>query len=321
MRSPDPRKPTSGAQIVVAGVSSFYMTLPVGGFPLAFQSQAEPAWLGHGVAGAGAHIAKVLDRLGDDVRLCTMVGCDAAGDAIRAGLREAGLLGPGVVNTPESSVGVVLAAADGRRMGHPYLSAVNAVRYPVEVFERLVDGADLAVLTTAPFVRPLLGHARRMDVPVAVDVHLITDIADVYARPWLEIADIVFCSHERLPCPLEEWVGQVFERYPGCAIVGVGRGARGCALGLRDGRLLHASAVTPRGVVNTAGAGDMLFASFLHAWLATGRPVDALQTAAVYAGWQIGSHFPAAEQLTESAAARLLHDHAPTVTIGRWDGE
>ena len=306
---------------MVAGVSSFYMTLPVDDFPIAFQSHTDPAWLGHGVAGAGAHVAKVLKHLGDDVRLCTMVGCDPVGDAIRTGLREAGLLGAGVVNSPESSTGVVLAAADGRRMSHPCLSAVNTARYPVEVFERLADGADLAVLTTASFVRPLLSHARRLDIPVAVDVHLIADVTDEHARPWLEVADIVFCSHERLPCTLEEWIARVFEQYSGCAIVGVGCGARGCALGLRDGRLIRASAVTPRGIVNTAGAGDMLFASFLHAWLATGRPIDALQTAALYAGWQIGSRFPASETPTRSLAADLMRDGAPTITFGRWDTE
>ena len=79
-------------------------------------------------------------------------------------------------------------------------------------------------------------------------------------------------------------MAQVFARYPGCEVVGVGRGADGALLGLRDGTLVRAGAVAPRGVVNTSGAGDALFASFLHGWLATGNPVDALRSAVLHAG-------------------------------------
>jgi hypothetical protein len=28
------------------------------------------------------------------------------------------------------------------------------------------------------------------------------------------VADILFCSHERLPCRPEQWVARVFARYP-----------------------------------------------------------------------------------------------------------
>jgi sugar/nucleoside kinase (ribokinase family) len=305
------------SKIVVAGVTSLYMSVGIDDFPLDYAPAAAPAWMRSGVTGSAGHIAQILRTLGDEVKLCTLAGSDPPGLAIRADLRARGLFGPGVIDNGASSMGVVLVAADGRRLGFPYLAAVNAVGYPAEMFRSQAEGADLAVLTNARFVRPLIQHATQLDVPVAVDAHVISDVDDAYNRPWLEVADIIFCSHERLPCTPQEWVAQVFARYPGCSVVGVGRGPDGCLLGLRDGTIVQAEALAPRGVVSTAGAGDALFASFLHAWLATGNPVGALEAAVLHAGWKIGDTLPSASSLTAPELADLRQTH-PVRTSVTW---
>lgn len=307
------------SKIVVAGVTSLYMSLGVTEFPGGDQPARSPAWLRAGVAGAGYHIARILHTLGNEVSLCTVVGRDRPGDLIRAELLGEGLLGPGTIEGPASSLGVVLVAPDGRRVGYPGLTAVNSVAYPADVFLRNARGADLAVLTNTRFARPLLKQARQLGIPIAVDVHLIADIGDAYNRPWLEVADIVFASHERLPWSPAHWVGQVFDRYPGCTVAGVGCGGDGCVLGLRDGRLVRVAAVAPRGVVSTAGAGDTLFASFLHSWLTTGNPVRAVERAVLYAGWKVGDSLPAAAMLTEQELNTLEAVCQIRATVGRWD--
>lgn len=324
------------SRVVVVGVTSLYMAVGVDEFPLRFSSRGTPAWLRSGVTGSAAHVARILRTLGDEVRLCTLAGTDPAGLAIRAELAAAGLSGGGVgsgrtggtadgdgcvVDAGATSLGVVLVAPDGRHMGFPYLAAVNAVGYPAEIFRRVAAGADLAVLTNTRFARPLIGDAVRLAIPIAVDVHLIADVADSYNRPWLEVADIVFCSDEKLPCPPREWVARVFARYPGCSVVGIGMGAEGAVLGLRDGTLVRAAAVAPRGVVSTAGAGDALFASFLHGWLATGNPVDSLGSAVLHAGWKVGDPMPGLASITGDELAALSEAHQVRTTVERWDGE
>jgi sugar/nucleoside kinase (ribokinase family) len=306
------------ARIVVVGVASLYLSAGVGEFPLESTPGAAPDWMRAGVAGSAAHIAKVLSALGDEVRLCTLAGTDPAGLAVRADLRASGLSEEGVIDAGATSLGVALIAPDGSRMGFPYTAVVNAVGYPLETFRRLAAGADLAVLTSARFTRPLIRWAEHASIPIAVDVHLISDVDDSRSRPWLEAADIVFCSHERLPCSPDEWVARVFARYPGCEVVGIGKGADGAILGLRDGTLVRAKAVGPRGVVSTSGAGDALFASFLHGWLATGNPVDALQTAVLHAGWKIGDPTPGAASLTEAELTELSQAHQVRMAVGFW---
>ncbi|MDG4796290.1 carbohydrate kinase family protein [Micromonospora sp. WMMD1082] len=300
-------------------MASLAVHLAVDGFPVRYAPVSTPAWIDAGLGGAGAQIAAILRHLGDDVDLCSIVGTDGAGELVRAQLRAVGLDGPGVIEGTGSSQTVVLVAPDGKRMVYPHLAVVNAVGYPESRFAQALAGADLAVLTNAGFVRELLPAAVLKGVPVAVDVNVIADINEVYHQPWLDVADIIFCSGERLPCPAPTWIAQVLTRHPGAAMAAVGCGPRGSVLGLRDGRLVTAAAVAPLGVRNTSSAGDSLFAAFLHSWLATGNPVEALSDAVVFAGWRVGHRQPTSVLLSGRELAQLRLRHPVRISVGWWD--
>ena len=153
---------------------------------------------------------------------------------------------------------------------------------------------------------------------IAVDVHLISDLDDEYDRPWLERAQIIFCSHERIPDP-RAWVAGMFSRYRQCEMVGMGLGARGALLSLRDGTLIRVAAAPPARIVNTSGAGDALFATFLAQWLLCGDPVGAMQCAVLHAGWKIGHRLPSTVALTAKELAVLRETTPPATTVTRWD--
>jgi sugar/nucleoside kinase (ribokinase family) len=308
-----------GSKIVVAGVASLAVHLAVEEFPVEYAPVSQPLWVASGTGGTGAQVAAILRGLGDEVTLCTVVGRDAAGTLVRDQLRACDLDGPGVVEGPASSQSVVLVAGDGRRIVYPHLVAINAVEYPQETFTEAVRGADLAVMTNTDFVRALLPGAVLEGVPIAVDVNVIADVNERYYQPWLEVADVIFCSHERLPCPAPRWISKIMGRYPGVAIAAVGCGRDGSVLGLRDGRLVSVTSVAPLGVRNTSSAGDSLFAAFLHGWLATGNPVEALSDAAVFAGWRIGHRNPTSIVLSEPDLARLRMRYPVRVSLGWWD--
>ncbi len=308
-----------GSKVVVAGVASLAVHLAVEEFPVEYAPVSQPLWVASGTGGTGAQVGAILRALGDEVTLCTVVGRDAAGALVRAQLREYGLDGPGVIEGPTSSQSVVLVAGDGRRIVYPHLMAINAIEYPRATFADAVRGADLAVLTNTDFVRELLPNAVLQGVPIAVDVNVIADIDERYYQPWLEVADIIFCSHERLPCVAPQWIGRIMRKYPGAAIAAVGCGGDGSVLGLRDGRLVSANAVAPLGVSNTSSAGDSLFGAFLHGWLATGNPVEALSDAVVFAGWRIGHRDPTGVLLTERELIGLRLRYPVRVNVGRWD--
>ncbi|MEV5573844.1 carbohydrate kinase family protein [Spirillospora sp. NPDC052269] len=304
--------------VLVAGAVSLYATVGVRDFPLAYESRSKPSWMEFACSGVALSVSRVQAAFGHRVRLCALVGDDSAGTAVREDLARIGLLGPGVLRTPVSTTGVVLVNEHGRRMGMPYLSPIEHEVYPWDVLEAQAAGADLLVLTNIRPIRPLLGRAARLGVPIAVDLHQVDGPENEYNRPWLEHADIVFASHERLPEP-EVWAREVFGRYPRCGLVGVGMAERGAAVALRDGRLIRVDAVTPAPVVNTTGAGDALFSTFLAVWLRTGDPVAALRAGVVHAGWKIGFRRPTAVTLCPDEIETLCAADPPGVAIGRWD--
>ncbi|MFC0041778.1 carbohydrate kinase family protein [Actinomadura rayongensis] len=306
------------AAIAVIGVASLYASVGVRAFPLEYAASTAPEWMGISVSGAATHVARIQRALGDDVRLCCPVGRDLAGTLIRAELDRLGLVGPGTVDVPVSSTGLVLADTDGRRMGMPHLDPVDGFPYPFDVLRGQACAADLLVLTNARFVRPLVGRAAGLGVPIAVDVHRIAGLGDDYDRPWLEHAEIVFGSHERMGDP-RTWIAEMFARRRQIRLLGVGMGARGAVLGLRDGRLIEVRTVARRGPVNTSGAGDALFATFLSVLLRTGDPVTALRSGVVHASWKIAHRLPVEATLDAGDLDEMQRASAAPTAVTRWD--
>ncbi|HVV20575.1 MAG TPA: hypothetical protein VHF06_14155 [Pseudonocardiaceae bacterium] len=160
--------------------------------------------------------------------------------------------------------------------------------YPTEVFNAALAGCDLAVLTNTAFTRGLIPVAAERRVPIATDVHLVTDIDTCPHRDWLFAADILACSHERLPVPPAAWIERLWQRL-GTDVVLVGCGAGGALVGARAARAIwHVAPTTPRGLRYTSGAGDTLLAAFVHHYLLHGDPVLALRSAVLASGWKVG---------------------------------
>ncbi|MEV4257792.1 carbohydrate kinase family protein [Spirillospora sp. NPDC049652] len=304
--------------VLVAGAVSLYATVGVRDFPVAYASRSKPSWMEFSCSGVALSVSRVQTAFGHRVRLCALVGDDGAGTAVRAELARLGLLGPGVLRTAVSTTGVVLVNEQGRRMGLPYLAPLDHEVYPWETLRAQASGADLLVLTNIRPLRPLVGRAAGLGAPIAVDLHQIDGPDNEYNRPWLEHAHIVFASHERLPEPAV-WAKEVFRRYPRCGVLGIGMGDRGAAVALRDGRLVRVAAVVRRPVVNTSGAGDALFSTFLAIWLRTRDPVAALRAGVVHAGWKIGFRRPSAMTLRPDELAVLCEARPPRTVVGRWD--
>ncbi|MFF0729650.1 carbohydrate kinase family protein [Streptomyces sp. NPDC004134] len=305
-------------RFVIVGMTRLAMTAPVEEFPLQYSAYRSASWMRCTVVGGAYNVAGALRKLGSEAHVCTLVGTDEAGAVIREAMERRGLKGRGVVDVAETAKTMILTDPSGRVARNAW-AVGGSGDYPMERFiEQAVD-ADLAVITNRPFGEPFLRPAKELlGLPVAVDLHVSADLDDESHRPWLEVADVLFCSHERLPGTCAEWIGEVFRRYPGCRIAAVGCGEDGCVMGLQDGRLVEIGAVTPRPVRDTDGAGDALFASFLHGWLTSGKPVEALESAVLFAGWKVGAGSAAEGFLTDRELAALRRVYPLRTRVGTW---
>ena len=259
------------------------------------------------VSGVGYNVAKALTTLGDQVRFASLIGHDAPGELVERQLRADAIPGtyvlPQLAETPQSAI---LYDRAGRRQINVDLKDLQEQTYPIDRFEQAIASCDLAALCNINFSRPLLERVRARGIPIASDVHAIGDIDDAYNRDFMAAADILFMSHEWLPCSPEEWVKRLQSRY-GTSIAVVGLGEQGALLAvLRDNFVERFPTVAIRPVVSTIGAGDALFAAFVHYYAASRAPYESLKRAITFAGYKIGAA-GAAEGFLNAAALEALH--------------
>ena len=289
--------------ILVSGLINIETTLRLDAFPVEYVPVRYPFFgVNSTVSGVGYNIAKALTTLGNPVHFLSLIGRDLAGRLVRESLAADGLsqefIVEGLAHTAQA---VILYDPSGQRMINTDLKDIQEQTYPEALFDRALTGCSLAVLCNINFSRPFLARARRAGIPIATDVHTIADLEDEYNRDYMATADILFMSDERLPCSPEAWVRQVLGRYD-AEIVVVGLGTQGALLAVRrDAFLGRFPAVHTREVVNTIGAGDALFSSFVHVYHQTGDPYEAIRKALVFASYKIGTAGAADGFLDEKA--------------------
>ncbi len=295
------------ANILVSGLINIETTLRVDGFPIPYAPVRFPFFgVNTTVSGVGYNVAKALTTLGDQVHLLSLIGTDAAAALVREALVADGIAGDFVLaQIPYTAQSVILYDPEGRRAIYTDLKDIQERAYPPALFTEAAQGCELAVLCNINFSRPFLARAAELGLPVATDVHTIADLDDPYNRDFMAAADILFMSDERLPCPPEVWVRRLWERYR-AEIVVVGLGAQGVLLGVRaDNFLERLPARQVRKVVSTIGAGDALFAAFVHGYVRSHDPYAALQRAIVFAAYKIGEASAAAGFLDEAGLDAL----------------
>lgn len=277
--------------ILVAGLINLETTLQIDSFPLGYSPVHYPFFGVHSsVSGVGYNVAKALTVLGESVRFLSLIGRDPLEILVHQAMSEIGLSREYVLSqleeTPQS---VVLYDQNGTRQIHVDLKDIQESVYPVDQFQDALRDCSLAVLCNANFTRPFLKLAQISGIPIATDVHAVSQINDPYNADYMASAHILFMSHQLLPSAPEDWARYVVDRY-GTEIAVIGLGSEGALLSIRSDHYLgRIPAVQPRPVVSTVGAGDALFSAFVHCYSQTRDPYLALQKAVVFAGYKIGS--------------------------------
>lgn len=294
-------------RILVSGLINIEVTTRIESFPIVYTPVRYPFFgVNAEVSGVGYNIARALTVLGDEVRLLSLIGRDPLGMLVRAALERDGISGKNVLDqVAETAQSVILYDGEGRRMINVDLKDLQETPYPQARYTEAASGADLLVLCNINFSRPFLDQAHRSGKRVATDVHAITELEDPFNQDFMRVADILFMSREWLPVTPEEWARQVWNRYDPEVLV-IGMGKEGALLAVKSlGLIERVPAVTTRRVVNTIGAGDALFASFLHYYARTGDAYLSLRKAMVFTSYKIGSISAAEGFLDESALEDL----------------
>ncbi len=290
---------------LVAGTLNTETSVPVESFPLDYHSTRFVEEIRTVVSGVGWNVATALHVLGDDVRLLAFCGDDSPGRLARETVASSGVDGTllPMSRTPQS---VILVEPGGRRAILLDLAGVQDVSMPLETFRAAAAGAGFAMLANVNWTRPLLQVARRIGIPIATDLHDVAALDNPYDTEYLESADIVFLSDERLPVTPEEAAAELLGRSPATEII-CGLGAHGALLARRGEEPVRLPAPTLRPVRSTIGGGDALAAGYCHFRFARNwHPFDAMRAAITFASWKVGSVGGSEGFLTEPELERLL---------------
>ncbi len=288
-------------RILVAGLINYETIVGVDEFPVDYKPVRYPFHRIRGsVSGVGYNVAKALTMLGDPVRFLSLTGRDPASAVVRDALLRDNIDSSHILNvmdeTPQS---VILCDDSGRRAINVDLKNIQDTSFPVERFAEALDGCDMAVLCNINFSRPLLAIASARGVPIATDVHCVSDLDDSYNRDYMAAATVLFMSGESLPCDPEEWLRRLTAQYRN-EIVVIGLGASGALLfDSRRQTLVRMPAVPTRPIRNATGAGDALFSCFVHYHARGEEPEAALHKAMIFASWKLGGRGGADGFLTE----------------------
>ena len=211
---------------------------------------------------------------------------DFGGRYVLSELEARGISADAVERTlSETPSSVVLYDESGRRQVYCDLKDIQERAY---VFDpSLINKADIVAATNINFSRPLLMLAKAAGKKLATDVHVLSDIGDGYNREFMEVADILFLSHEGIWGDRRAFISALEARYKNEIIV-LGMGAEGALMYLRDeNRFIEMPAFRTDAAVNTVGAGDALFAAFLNYYGKGFSPEDALERAQMFAAMKI----------------------------------
>lgn len=300
--------------VLVSGLLNVETVVPVEGFPIPYCPITYPFHQVHTAAsGVALNLGCALHGLGSHVQVFSTVARDGASMLIRQAMRETGLSEEGLYEMlPETPLSVVLHAPDGGRRIFCDLKAAQTTRYPPEAQARAFGGKqrpDLAILCNIEFSRPWLAPAKAAGCIIATDLHVFSDPADAYHADFLQAADIVFLSHEGLPCAPVDFF-PLLQARTAARIMVITMGKDGAMLHEREsGATRHVPAVPTRAVVDSVGAGDATLAAFCHHYLCGDAPELALRKAMVFASWKIGESGGARGFPEPETYARLLREH------------
>ena len=293
-------------KILVSGLLNVETTCAVRGFPINYYPIDYPFFgVNSAPAGVALNLAMALKALGDEVILASMLGNDFSAEYIRSSLNKADISTDHVkekLDTTPSSV--ILYDPDGKRQIYCDLKDIQEKEYGFD--PSVLDGVDLVAACNINFNRSLLKLAKEQGKIIATDVHALSDPLDSYNREFLEYADIVFLSDEYIGDNYREFMITLAETYHNEIIV-MGRGSKGASIYIAKlGTITDIPAYTKVRVVNTVGAGDALFSSFIHYYLTGLEPEEALWRAEIFAAIKIQTNGASRGFVSEDEIERIV---------------
>ena len=261
------------SRFLVAGVTQIETIVRVDKIPVSFAPlTSEIDTIFTGMGGDAYNESLALAWLGDDVTFMSIVGRNQDLGLINPPDRKITLsteyIIPQMNATPTA---VVLYDKNRKQQIFEDIKDLRDNVYDMSMVAPIADACDMMVLANANFCRPFAKAAKQFDKPIAVNIRSYKAEKEKYNTedPY-------------------DFIDRIANTY-GTEIIILGQGSEGLILFDKSKNLrAHYNTVKTNEVVNTIGAGNALFACFLHYYMETGDSVNAIKNALLFASYKIG---------------------------------
>ncbi|MCR5733548.1 MAG: carbohydrate kinase family protein [Lachnospiraceae bacterium] len=233
--------------------------------------------------------ALALCWLGDNVRLLSVVGRNMDMNLLNPHDRAVTINTENILPIMEATPTQVLLYDKARKEQiFEDFKDLRNVEYDMAMVPPMIASSDMVILSNANYCRSFLNCAKHYGKKVAVNIHSYDYDKEKYNADYMEYASILYFSDDTINGDPFDFVKTIAEKYDPEIII-LGQGSKGLILYDKNKNInVHYDTVTTNEVVNTAGAGNALFACFLHFYQETGDSVLSIKNAMLFASYKIG---------------------------------
>ena len=277
-------------RFVVAGVIQIETIVKVDKIPIEYSPVTSvPDTIFTSAGGDAFNETLALSWLGDKVELLSVVGRNLDYSVLNPPDREVTIntdyVLPVIDSTPTQ---VVLYDKNRKEQIFEDLKSLREAEYRMSMVPPMVGASDMVVLSNANFCRPFIKVAKEFDKKIAVNIHTYDPEKEKYNVDFLENANILYFSDDTIETDPFDFVRGIADKYNTDILI-LGQGSKGLILYDRHKDInVHYDTVKTNEVVNTTGAGNALFACFLHYYQETGDSALAIKNAMLFASYKIG---------------------------------
>lgn len=292
-------------KILVVGGTSVDEIIPLKNLP-----EAKPGTLFaesfRMIGGTGAGKAVALKRLGNEVRLFSVIGEDPEGEWQKDYFAHEKIDFTYAIDSTGSERHVNLMSESGERISIFTKPLKKDLSIDTEKLVEMAKESDILVINIIPYVRAILPHFATLNKPVWVDLHDY-DGRNPYHKPFLDIATFVTMSSDKLE-DQKSLMLQMIDA--GKELVASTAGVDGSDLMTVDRKIHHLDAID-LGYQDANGAGDSFFSGLLTGYMQTRNIVLAHQWAVLAASLAVATKAIASPELTMARLASLRKIYYP----------
>ena len=279
------------SKFMVAGFVQMETIVKVDGFPLSYkQFESIPDIINTSIGGAGVNEAMALKWLGNDVDFMSMVSRHMSKEQIESYLKinEVDVSPEYVLPLLDGMPTSVILYSKGKKQTFEDVKDIRHVDYDAKLLESHIQDKDMVLISNCNFCRPIIALAKKYNKPLALNVRSMRAEKIVNKEDFLKAADILYISDDDIEEDPYDCIKSCKEKYdPEIVIMGVGED--GVIIYTReDNSFIDYKPVQTNEIVNTIGAGNALFSSFLHYYVKTKNPREAIKNALLFASYKIG---------------------------------